>query len=195
MAHALRALVAGLSEGLDMTALHRIQDGIGHSLSSLTVLAAEADRERSAGIVVDPHTGPLLRTLLRLRHDLIFLGRAALVPSPKDIHARVQLPLERIGAVAAEYLHASGAALATHRRPPPCDGIEAAFNAYSSEIDMLRREGATRSLRAESVERFFAVGFALEQLRRNLRDLERCVTEWADAPAPSRRVGPSAGRE
>ena len=35
------------------------------------------------------------------------------------------------------------------------------------------------------VERFFAVGFALEQLRRNLRDLERCVTEWADAPAPS----------
>ena len=185
MAQALRTLIAGLAEGLDMNALHRIQDGIGHSLSSLTVLAAEAERERSAGIVVDPHTGPLLRTLLRLRHDLIFLGRAALAPSPKDIHARVQLPLERIGAIAAEYLRASGAALATHRRPPHCNGIEAAFNAYSSEVEMLRREGATRSLPAESVERFFAVGFALEQLRRNLRDLERCVTEWADAPAPS----------
>ena len=114
MAHALRSLIEGLAEGLDMNALHRIQDGIGHSLSSLSVLAAEAERERSAGIVVDPHTGPLLRTLLRLRHDLIYLGRAALAPSPKDIHARVQLPLERIGAVASEYLHASGAALATH---------------------------------------------------------------------------------
>ena len=120
-----------------------------------------------------------------MRHDLIFLTRAALAPSPTDIHARVQLPLERIGAVAAEYLHASGGALATHRSPPPCDGIEAAFNAYSSVVEMLRREGATRSMPAVSVERFFAVGFALEQLRRNLRDLERCVTEWADAPAPS----------
>jgi uncharacterized membrane protein YccC len=183
MACALRALVAGLSEGLDMNALHRIQDGIGHSLGSLTVLAAEAEHERSAGIVADPHTGPLLRTLLRLRHDLIILGRAALVPLPKDIHARVRLPLERIGAVAADYLHSSGAALATHRRPPPRDGIDAAFDAYSSEVEMLRREGATRSLPAEAVERFFAFGFAFEQMRRNLQDLERCVTEWADEPA------------
>ena len=46
-------------------------------------------------------------------------------------------------------------------------------------------KGATRSLPAEAVERFFAVGFAFEQMHRNLRDLERCVTEWADAPASS----------
>ena len=51
MAYALRALVAGLAEGLDMNALHRIQDGIGHSLSSLTVLAAEAEHERSADLL------------------------------------------------------------------------------------------------------------------------------------------------
>ena len=30
------------------------------------------------------------------------------------------------------------------------------------------------------VERFFALGFALEQMRQNLNDLERCVTEWSD---------------
>jgi uncharacterized membrane protein YccC len=183
MARALRALVAELSEGLDMDALHRIQDGIGHSLSSLTELAREAERERSAGLVANPHTGPLLRTLLRLRHDLIILGRAALVPLPKDIYARIRLPLERTGGVVADYLHASGVALATHRKPPPRDGLEAAFDSYSSEVETLRREGATRSLSAEAVERFFAVGFALEQMRRNLRDLERCVTEWADASA------------
>jgi hypothetical protein len=29
------------------------------------------------------------------------------------------------------------------------------------------------------VERIFALGFALEQLRRNFRDLERCVREAA----------------
>jgi hypothetical protein len=29
------------------------------------------------------------------------------------------------------------------------------------------------------VERIFALGFALEQVRHNFRDLERCVTETA----------------
>jgi uncharacterized membrane protein YccC len=185
MAQARRTLVAGFSEGLDIDALHRIQDGIGHSLSSLAVLATEAERERSAGIVADPHTGPLLRTLLRLRHDLIILGRAILVPLPGDVRARIRLPLERIGTVVADYLHSSGAALAAHRVSPPRDGLHAAFDAYSSEVEMLRREGATRSLPGEAVERFFALGFAFEQMHRNLGDLERCVTEWADAPASS----------
>jgi hypothetical protein len=27
------------------------------------------------------------------------------------------------------------------------------------------------------------LGFSLEQMRQNLKDLERCVTSWADAPA------------
>jgi hypothetical protein len=29
-------------------------------------------------------------------------------------------------------------------------------------------------------ERFFALGFSLEQMRQNLRDLERCISEWVD---------------
>jgi hypothetical protein len=29
------------------------------------------------------------------------------------------------------------------------------------------------------MERLFATGFALEQMRLNLRDLDRCVDEWA----------------
>jgi len=38
-------------------------------------------------------------------------------------------------------------------------------------------------------ERFFALGFSLEQMRQNLKDLERCVTNWADAPvAPGKPV-------
>jgi hypothetical protein len=34
-------------------------------------------------------------------------------------------------------------------------------------------------------ERFFALGFALEQMRHNLHDLHRCVTEWAQLPGPT----------
>jgi hypothetical protein len=31
-------------------------------------------------------------------------------------------------------------------------------------------------------ERFFALGFSLEQMRQNLGDLERVVAEWSDSP-------------
>jgi hypothetical protein len=30
------------------------------------------------------------------------------------------------------------------------------------------------------IERFFTLGFSLEQMHQNLRDLERCVTVWSD---------------
>jgi hypothetical protein len=45
----------------------------------------------------------------------------------------------------------------------------------------LRREGLTRELGADAVERIFALDFALEQLRLHLRDLARCVGEFAPA--------------
>ena len=77
MAQALGELLAGLTPGLDVDALHRIQDGIGQALVQMNVVGAEAEHERSAGLAVGPDTGPLLRTQLRLRHDLVMIGRAA----------------------------------------------------------------------------------------------------------------------
>jgi hypothetical protein len=47
----------------------------------------------------------------------------------------------------------------------------------------LRSEGLTRGLPGDVTERFFALGFSLEQMRQNLKDLERCVAEWAETPA------------
>jgi hypothetical protein len=41
------------------------------------------------------------------------------------------------------------------------------------------------------VERLFALGFALEQIRNNLKDLESCVAEWAGDPKPKRAVRPA----
>ena len=41
------------------------------------------------------------------------------------------------------------------------------------------REGLTLGLPVETVECIFTLGFALEQLRLNLGDLERCVRENA----------------
>jgi hypothetical protein len=32
-------------------------------------------------------------------------------------------------------------------------------------------------------ERFFALGFSLEQMRQNLNDLDRCHADWCEPPA------------
>jgi hypothetical protein len=58
--------------------------------------------------------------------------------------------------------------------------VQTALQAYSAEIAAVRREGLTRGLPGDVMERFFALGFALEQMRQDMKDLERCVAEWAD---------------
>ena len=118
MARALGELLSGLTQGLDVDSLHRIQDGIGRALVQLNVLGAEAERERSARLAVGPGTGPLLRTLLRLRHDLVMIGRVAISPLPEALAMRLESPLAHAGVAFADYLRATGAALLAHRGPP-----------------------------------------------------------------------------
>jgi uncharacterized membrane protein YccC len=190
MAQALGELLAGLARGLDMDALHRIQDGIGQAVEQMNVVGAEAEHERSAGLAAAPNTGPLLRMLLRLRHDLVMLGRAAVTPLPEALRARLEAPLAQVGAAFADYLRVSGAALRAHRGPPSLDAVDAALAAYAAEIAALRREGATRSLAVTAMESLFALGFAFDQMHNNFKDLERCVAEWAGG---SKQAGPKGG--
>jgi len=190
MARALGKLLAGLTQGLDVEALHRIQDGIGQALVHVNVVGAEAEHERSTRLASGPDTGPLLRTLLRLRHDLVIIGRAAAIPLPEALMSRLEAPLARIGKAFADYFRASGAALPAGRSPPSLEAVEAALNAYAAEIAALRGEGLTRSLPGDAAERFFALGFALEQMGSNLKDLERCVAECAGPWKSSKRREP-----
>ncbi len=179
MARALGELLAGVTHGSDVETLHRIQDGIGQALVQLNVVGAEAEHERSAGFAVGPDPGPLCRTLLRLRHDLVMIGRAVVTPLPEPFSTRLEMPVRQAGAAIADYLRASGAALLARRGPPSLNAVEAALKTHTAEIGALRREGLTRSLSGEEAERIFALGFALEQMHNNLNDLARCVAEWA----------------
>ena len=191
MAGALGELLAGLTQGLDVEALHRIQDGIGQALVHMNVVGAEAERERSTRLLTaGPDTGPLLRTLLRLRHDLVIIGRAATIPLPEAFTSRLEAPLAQIGSAFAGYFRGSGAALRAGASPPPLDAAEAALDVYAAEIAALRSEGLTRSLPGDEAERFFALGFALEQMHSNFKDLERCVAERAGTSKPSKRGEP-----
>jgi hypothetical protein len=124
------------------------------------------------------------------------IGRAAAVPLPERFRSRLGSSLARISATASDYLNASAAALAAYRVPPPLDAVEAALDGYDAEFALMRREGLTRELSEETAERVFALGFALEQLRRNCNDLARCVTELAPsrsaaAAKPAANSGPA----
>ena len=57
MAQALGELLAGLTQGLDVDALHRIQDGIGQALVQMNVVGTEAEHERLARLAAGPEHG------------------------------------------------------------------------------------------------------------------------------------------
>ena len=182
IAAALSELMAGLSRGRDNDALHRIQDGIGAALVDLNATGAEAERERAAHLSSGANTGPLLRTILRLRHDAVMIGRASVVPLPPDLQAHLAAPLAAVSDALVTYLRASAASLRAGTSPPSMDPIDAAAQAYAAQIAALRSKGLTRGLPGDAAERLFALGFSLEQMRQNLLDLQRCVAEWSDAP-------------
>jgi uncharacterized membrane protein YccC len=179
MAGAVRELFTGFTASLDETAIRRIQDHLGETLARMNTIAPEVKHEQMARFADTAEPGPLLRTLLRLRHDLVMIGRAAVEPLPEPVHARLGPWIERVAETAADYLRASGAALTARGTPPPLGDVDAALDGFAAELAAIRREGLTRGWTNEAVERLFALGFALEQMHQNLRDLARCVTDFS----------------
>jgi uncharacterized membrane protein YccC len=181
MAAALNELLSGLTRGLDDDALHGLQDGIGEALVRLNAFGAEAERERAAKLSSGPDTGPLLRTILRLRHDLVMIGRASVVPLPIELQRRLATPLAAVATTMSEYLRMVAAALRTGRGTPAILPVQTALDAYGAAIAAVRAEGLTRGVSGDVAERFFALGFCLEGMRKNLKDLERCVSTWCES--------------
>ncbi len=186
MAAAVLDLMAGVRQGLTREELNRVQDAIGVSLQELNVVGSEAEHERSARLSSEADTGPLRRTLLRLRHDLIILGRAAGMPSSDAMRARLRPLLDAVETEASAFMRASAVALRARQAPPLLAPFERALEAFDAEVEAMRGEGLTRILPSDAAERFFAVGFAFEQMHGNLRDLVRVVDEWGTGRARRR---------
>jgi hypothetical protein len=179
MADALSTFLEDQTRGLDEVDRRRINDGIAVALTRLNATGAEAEHERNARLTSGPDTGPLLRTLLRLRHDVVMLGRAVGCELPEGVAARLTPSLRKIEASGRDFLRASSTALRIQKPPPAFDAVEIAFREYIEEFGAVRREGLTRDMTSEAAEQFFALGFALEQLRQHLLEVQRVVGEWA----------------
>jgi uncharacterized membrane protein YccC len=198
MASALTELLCSLTRGRDNDALHKLQDGIGAAMVGLNTTGAEAERERAARLSNGPDTGPLLRTVLRLRHDLVMIGRASVIPLPPNLQQRLAGPVTRVSESIAAYLRASASTLRSGTRAPAIEPLEAELEAYATEVASCRSEGLTRGLPSDVIERFFTLRFSLEQLHQNLRDLQRCVAVWSEqseipAEEPQDKAGQGTG--
>jgi uncharacterized membrane protein YccC len=183
LAAAFAELLAGLTRGLDNDALHRIQDGIGTAMASLHATGLEAERERATHFSSGPDTGPLLRTVQRLRHDVVMIGRASVVPLPANVQARLARPLSDVSKAIVDYMRAVAISLRDGGGAVDIQPVDAALQAYAAEVAALRSEGLTRGVPVDVAERFFALGFSLEQMRQNLNDLDRCHAEWCETAA------------
>jgi hypothetical protein len=188
LAAAFAELLAGLTRGLDNDALHRIQDGIGAAVTGLHSTGAEAERERSAHLSSGPDTGPLLRTILRLRHDVVMIGRASGVPLPANVQVRLARPLSDVSKAIVGFMRAVAASLRSGGGKVDIQSVDAALQAYAAEVAAVRSAGLIRGLPGDAAERFFALGFSLEQMRQNLNDLDRCHDEWC-ANAMTKQAG------
>jgi len=186
IADAFTELLAGLTRGRDNDALHRIQDGIGHALVDLNATGSEAERERAARLSGGPDTGPLLRTVLRLRHDVVMIGRATVVPLPAEVQTRLAAPLAEVAAVIARFLRAAAEAMREGAGAPPIHPVHLALQHYAEAVASVRQDGLIRGQPADTAERFFALGFSLEQMHQNLGDLDRVVGEWSESATSKR---------
>jgi hypothetical protein len=107
------------------------------------------------------------------------IGLAAAEPLPESLQARLGPLLARVAQTSADQLRGRGEALAGRREPASLEGVEAAFDNYAEAIASVGSEGLTQGLPVDALERIFTLGFALDQMRQDLRDLDRCVSEIA----------------
>jgi len=180
MAQALPEFAAALTEGRDAKTLSALQDRIGDALGRLETLSEQVRHERIGFVAAkQPDPGPLLRTLLRLRHDLVILGRACTVPLPDVFQTRFAPRLKDLATNGSILLREMARALVARRAPPPLDDVAGSLDGFVRTFVEVRQEGLTVGLPVETVERIFALGFAIEELRQHLVDLDRCIGEAA----------------
>lgn len=182
LARLLAALLQGLTQPADGRLIGRLHDDIRVALTRLETAADEAQRERRSYFSDDPDPEPLPRTLRRLRHDLVMIGRTTSPALHQEARATLAPLLLRISQAIGEFFRAAGTALESRKPPPDLTPVDEALAAFAVGVAALRAQPGTELAR-EASERLYALGFALDQLRRDCKDLAARIGEFARAPA------------
>ncbi|NNC00657.1 FUSC family protein, partial [Corallococcus exiguus] len=147
------------------------------SLKQVESAADEAARERKSHLTDAPDPEPLVRTLYRVRHDFVMIGRAAASPLDERIRVRLATCIAQIRDAAQTFLVALADALQMRGSPPSATAFDESLAALVSEMETMRGEHFLEPLPAEAVARLYALRFSLEQLRQDLDDLDARTRE------------------
>jgi uncharacterized membrane protein YccC len=180
-------LFAAALEGRgDPTALLAVHDAVRLAIGRAETVAEEAARERANFLTTAPDPDPLIRTLRRLRADIVMLGRAGASPLPPEAWSPLGGSITGALQAIAVYLRAAGQAIGSGQAAPPLAPVEAALAGYAEATAALRQAGALRALSDEAVGRLYGLSFSFMQFGQNLHDLADRIDELAQ---PSGRKG------
>ena len=164
--------------------VHALPTRIRGALARLEALAHEASRERRSHLADEPDPEPVSRTLARLHTDISALGRILTESLPEKVHQQLSEPWSAFARSAAMLLREESQVFPNRMAPPEMTPVIEAIAKYAAAVDQVRRDGLTRRLSNEAVARVFALGFVLDQFRRNLQDLLDRTAEVRTAAKP-----------
>ncbi|MEE1656337.1 FUSC family protein [Microvirga sp. CF3062] len=141
--------------------LQKIHPQIRSALKRAEAAADEAARERRTHLTEAPDPEPLIRTLYRVRHDLVMIGRAASGPLPAPVLDRLRPSLTILHQATRTLLLNLADALQHRTKPPDPEAFRAALEAFTSEADTLRANALVRKLSGKAFGQVFALGFCL----------------------------------
>jgi uncharacterized membrane protein YccC len=179
LADMVPALLDGLSGHHDPERLFALHRRMRAALAKLEVFADEARRERASLLSGEDDPEPVLRTIRRLRHDLVMVDRATRGALPGSVAGPLMPALGDLSAALEAALRGLARASAERSLPPGLKGFHDCLTTYHEAMAGLRREGLTRELPADAIARVFGLAFALDQISRDLDDLASRAEERA----------------
>ena len=120
-----------------------VQDKIGEAFAKFDVIALDAKHERLTHFTAEPDQSSLVRTMLRLRHDLIMIGRAGLARLPKRSRSGSGHRSRTSASLLPITCTKVPSALLARRGPPAIDAFVGSLDSYVAEMAALRHEGLT----------------------------------------------------
>ncbi|WP_134725678.1 FUSC family protein [Paracoccus luteus] len=144
---------------------------IRENLIRLDAFVAEAEHERRARLARVSDGQRLLRTLRRVRHDVDMIRRAAREAGNVALHDCAAASWRHAVESAAATLQGICRLLAGQDVPDDFSTLASAVRDYRIAVEEMQRAGLTQTLPTADLGRLFGIGFALEQLRRDLDDL------------------------
>ena len=178
-AELLDMLISGLFED-GRPGLQAKHASIRAALKQSETAAEEAARERQMRVSDERDPEPVIRTLYRVRHDLVMIGRAAARPLPAQLRPSLEAPLDAVRRNGGTMLRGIAAGLEARAAAPSLDPYQAAVRGFAAALDENR--GA---IPPDESGRLFTLRFALEQLGEDLRDLAARTDEIARIGEPA----------